>query len=175
MASAHGTPHPCICLWKKSGAGPSGAGTSGGGGDWKLHATLKMLQEEKGGAEQQSSTTMGRTVRSVAFAPTPQNVRTILAAASFDGSISIWEDFGDANANGINDDTDANDNVDASGPRGWECTAQLEGHDSEVKDVCWNSTGTLLASCGRDKSVWIWEFFLADTIGSEGTHWWWSQ
>ena len=134
-----------------------------------------MLQEEKGGAEQQSSTTMGRTVRSVAFAPTPQNVRTILAAASFDGSISIWEDFGDANANGINDDTDANDNVDASGPRGWECTAQLEGHDSEVKDVCWNSTGTLLASCGRDKSVWIWEFFLADTIGSEGTHWWWSQ
>jgi hypothetical protein len=47
------TPHPCICLWKKSGAGT----TSGGGGDWKLHATLKMLQEENGGEINSSTST----------------------------------------------------------------------------------------------------------------------
>jgi hypothetical protein len=37
--------------------------------------------------------TMLRTIRSMAFAPTPPNVRQILAVASFDGSISIWEGF----------------------------------------------------------------------------------
>ena len=83
-----------------------------------------------------------KTVRSVAWAPSGET----LATASFDSNIGIWErekvEGGDEPGLGMDE---------------WECISTLEGHETECKSVAYSSTGTLLASCSRDKTVWIWE------------------
>lgn len=83
-----------------------------------------------------------RTVRSVAWSPNGQ----VLATASFDSTVGLWER--------IPENIRAEEGSD--GPE-WECFGTLEGHDSECKSVAFSYNGNLLASCGRDKSVWVWE------------------
>ena len=90
----------------------------------------------------------------------------ILATASFDGKVLIWEHY-NGDDDDIHDDND-NDGSDDGGSV-FEPIAQLEGHENEVKCLAWNSTGSLLASCGRDKTIWIWECFLPGTIGGSET------
>ncbi|KAL1743012.1 WD40-repeat-containing domain protein [Schizophyllum fasciatum] len=83
-----------------------------------------------------------KTVRALAWAPSGNT----LATASFDANIGIWEQS--------HDDADEEG---APSAAEWECVSLLEGHETECKSVAYSSTGTLLASCSRDKTVWIWE------------------
>ncbi|KTW29861.1 hypothetical protein T552_01065 [Pneumocystis carinii B80] len=78
-----------------------------------------------------------RSIRSVSWKPQTKG-DIILATASFDGTVGIWE-------------------PDYENKSEWECMATLEGHESEVKSVNWSSDGGLIATCSRDKSIWIWE------------------
>ena len=39
----------------------------------------------------------------------------------------------------------------------WRFAVVLDGHDSEIKSLGFAPTAPLLATCSRDKSVWIWE------------------
>jgi cytosolic iron-sulfur protein assembly protein CIAO1 len=110
---------------------PTKSNTSSG--SWILHSTLEGIHE--------------RTIRCVAFAPLAKTC--ILAAASFDSTVTLWEYSSSS----------------SPADQQWECTTQLEGHENEVKYVAWNATGSLLATCGRDKSIWLWETFFNGTIG----------
>ena len=58
-----------------------------------------------------------------------------MASAGFDAKVSIWERQG----------------------QDYVLQTTLEGHENEVKDVAFSRSGLYLATCGRDKSVWIWE------------------
>jgi cytosolic iron-sulfur protein assembly protein CIAO1 len=158
LAACYGSPSPCIRLWKKKTLGsnkqpsqvqkPSNkydAPTTkieaslslspfSSSSTWMLHSTLEGIHE--------------RTIRCIAFCPLAKTY--ILAAASFDGTVTIWE---------YSPSSDS-----------WECTTQLEGHDNEVKFVSWNATGSLLATCGRDKTIWLWETYLDGTVGGSTTN-----
>jgi hypothetical protein len=39
----------------------------------------------------------------------------------------------------------------------FDVLVELDGHESEVKGVSWSPSGEILATSGRDKSVWLWE------------------
>ncbi|KAL5110339.1 hypothetical protein TcWFU_005047 [Taenia crassiceps] len=83
-----------------------------------------------------SNDTHIRTVRHVSWSPSDR----YLATASFDSTVAICR-------------VEVTDGV-----IDLLSIAILEGHTSEVKCVAWSLSGYLLATCGRDKSVWIWEF-----------------
>ncbi|KAG5653573.1 hypothetical protein H0H81_012262 [Sphagnurus paluster] len=88
-----------------------------------------------------------KAVRALAWSPSGRT----LATASFDSNIGIWEQ-----EHAHDDMHDDNDDA-MIGDGEWECVSQLEGHETECKSVAYSSTGTLLASCSRDKTVWVWE------------------
>ncbi|CAF9920609.1 MAG: Cytosolic iron-sulfur protein assembly protein [Heterodermia speciosa] len=106
-----------------------------------------------------------RSIRTCAWKPGLKG-ENVIATGSFDATVGIWrrwdndlslrrsdvkmseEDFTGANGNGNTDEDDDDE---------WRFAIVLEGHESEVKSVSWSAGGNLLATCSRDKSVWIWE------------------
>lgn len=75
-----------------------------------------------------------RTVRAVAWGVDGRS----LAAACFDATATVCELMGGKEPS-------------------LEAAVSLEGHESEVKSLCYSSSGGLLATASRDRSVWVWE------------------
>ena len=90
-----------------------------------------------------------RSVRSVAWKPGLPSDSLCLVTGSFDSTAGLWR-WGDEGGN-IHERDVNNTETD------WEFTLVLEGHDSEIKGVAFSPAGQYLATCSRDKSIWIWE------------------
>jgi len=75
-----------------------------------------------------------RTIRCCEWSPSSKHI----ACASFDGTVVVWEALNKQKTR-------------------WDQVAVLEGHENEVKSVAWSCSGQWLATCGRDKKVWVWE------------------
>lgn len=109
-----------------------------------------------------------RLVRSVAFKPPLGGLQDYadlpaLASGSFDLTISVW---GIEEPEGIDELREVDDDDEraamqrsllCSPQNEWNLMAIIEGHENEVKAVAWSHDGRLLASCSRDKTVWLWE------------------
>ena len=106
-----------------------------------------------------------RSIRSVAWKPNtgPQdNPESVLATGSFDATAGIWRRYEGQHG----EHTHSHDHSDEYGGHGeeeeeeeeeWRFAVVLDGHESEVKSVAWSAGGSFLATCSRDKSVWVWE------------------
>ncbi|TQV92554.1 hypothetical protein V2A60_009030 [Cordyceps javanica] len=114
-----------------------------------------------------------RSVRSAAWKPNLPPHKLCLVSGSFDATAGVWRWDGDPDGdgeqalewevtstnvrNGNENDDDDDEHVNAAEDKEWEFTLVLEGHDSEIKSCAFSPSGAHLATCSRDKSVWIWE------------------
>lgn len=94
-----------------------------------------------------------RSVRSATWKPNLPPHKLCLVTGSFDSTAGLWRWSDDDKTN---EDED-NSNEDNERDKDWELIVVLDGQDSEIKCVSFSPTGQFLATCSRDRSVWIWE------------------
>lgn len=107
------------------------------GGDKSIRVWSK-LEDNTWGLKALINDAQGRTIRKTAWNPKVPNA---FASASFDSTTLCWQPESDVPGASHN----------------FVATAALEGHQNEVKAVSWSSDGNMLATCSRDKCIWLWE------------------
>lgn len=108
-----------------------------------------------------------RSIRSCAWKSNGSKSESVLATGSFDASAGIWRRTEDAGSGAA---VETNFTRGLAGGAGeeeeeeeeWRFAVVLDGHDSEIKSLAFAAQASggaesLLATCSRDKSVWIWE------------------
>lgn len=109
-----------------------------------------------------------RSVRTAAWQPARGansniNNKLGLVTGSFDATAGMWS-FEESGEGGSTlerevrfDSGGGTGGGDGGGDKEWEFNLVLEGHENEVKGLAFSPGGQYLATCSRDKSVWIWE------------------
>ncbi|KAI1388418.1 WD40 repeat-like protein [Hypoxylon trugodes] len=102
-----------------------------------------------------------RSVRSTSWKPNLPPHKLCLVTGSFDSTAGLWRWNDDSSPQGddgleveVTGDSDSDKDP---ADKDWELIIILDGQDSEIKSVSFSPTGQFLATCSRDKSVWIWE------------------
>ncbi|KAI1076496.1 WD40 repeat-like protein [Whalleya microplaca] len=107
-----------------------------------------------------SSLTNGheRSVRSASWKPNLPPHKLCLVTGSFDSTAGLWrwDDTGASSDREV-EITGSDDGSDKADEKDWELIVVLDGHESEIKSVAFSPGGQYLATCSRDKSVWVWE------------------
>ncbi|RFU80860.1 cytosolic iron-sulfur assembly 1 [Trichoderma arundinaceum] len=105
-----------------------------------------------------------RSIRSVAWKPGLPPHELCLITGSFDSSAGVWrwakgsDESGGYSPSDLSQDmTKGPLNDDSAKAGDWDYNLVLEGHDSEIKCCAFSPSGAYLATCSRDKSIWIWE------------------